>query len=116
MTALDCPTCITFESWEAFVEIRRRKGSRAPLTEYAAKLVIKKLIDADRQGYDAQHMIDEAIENGWTTVWVTQRPPNVNNSAQETVMFLDSQKQTAEQRAAAEEARKRVMSGIRKVS
>ena len=79
-------------------------------------LEIKKIIEADRQGYDAQHMIDEAIENGWTTVWVTQRTPKVNRAAQETVMFLDSQKQTAEQRAAAEEARKRVMFGIRKVS
>ena len=88
MTELDCPTCITFESWEAFVEIRRRKGSRAPLTEYAAKLVIKKLIDAYRQVYDAEHMINDAIESGVTTVWVTLRTPKVNRTAQETGMLL----------------------------
>ena len=116
MQPLEVPTCITFDSWEAFVEIRRRKGSRAPLTDYAAKLVVKKLIDADRQGYDAQHMIDEAIESGWTTVWVTARTPKINKAAQETARYLASQQQTAEQRAASEEARKRAMQGIRRVS
>lgn len=111
-----CPTCITEESWEAFIELRRRKGQRAPLTEYAAKMVIKKLIEADRQGYDAQHMIDEAIESGWTTVWISARTPKVSKAAQETKKLLDSQRMTAEQRAASEEARRRVMSAVKRVA
>lgn len=111
-----CPTCITEESWEAFIELRRRKGQRAPLTDYAAKMVIKKLIEADRQGFDAQHMIDEAIENGWTTVWVTARTPKVNRAAQETQRLLDKQRMTPEEKAASEAARLRVMAAVKRVA
>lgn len=116
MHNLQVPTCISEESWEAFVEVRRRKGTRAPLTDYAAKMVCKKLIDADRQGYDAQHMMDEAIENGWTTVWVTVRTPKVNRAAEQTQSLLKSMGMTAAEKAASDEARKRVMSAIRRVA
>lgn len=114
MNALEIPTCISAESWEAFVELRRRKGQRAPLTEYAAKMVIRKLVDADRQGFDAQWMIDEAIEKGWTTVYIGPNTPKVNRAAKQTQEYLDSLQQTPEQRAASEEARRRVMAAVRR--
>ena len=116
MDNLLAPTCVTEESWEAFIELRRRKGQRAPLTEYAARMVIRRLMEAYQQGYDAQHMIDEAIEKGWTTVYAGPNTPKASRSAKETKEMLDSMKQTPEQRAASEEARRRVMAGIRRVT
>ncbi len=109
----DYPTCVTLESWEAFIELRRRKGQRAPLTEYAAKMVIRRLLDADLQGYDAQHMIDEAIEKGWTTVYIGAQTPKISRSAQQTEAYLASLRQTPEQRAASEAARQKAMSAIK---
>ncbi len=109
----DYPTCVTLESWEAFVELRRRKGQRAPLTEYAAKMVIRRLIEADLQGYDAQHMIDEAIEKGWTTVYIGTHTPRQSRAANKTANYLQSLKQTPEQRAASEAARQKAMASIR---
>lgn len=111
------PTCISPESWTAFVEVRRKKGSRAPLTEYGASLVAKKLIEADRSGYDAQYMLDQAIEHGWTSVYVRpDTPRKVSKAADETRAMLDSRKLTDEQRAASNEARLRAMASIRRVS
>lgn len=116
MNSLEIPTCISEESWSDFIEVRRAKGTRAPWTQGAAKRVIHKLMEADKAGFDAQYMIDEAIEKGWSTVYVGNYTPRVNRQAKETAQYLASREQTAEQRAASEEARRRVMSAIKRVS
>ena len=113
MTELEIPTCVSLESWAAFVEVRRRKGTRAPLTDYAAKLVAAKLLDADRHGYDAQYMLDQAIEHGWTSVYVRPDTPKVSRAAEQTRAALDAARLTPEQRARSDEARRRVMAAVR---
>ena len=113
MNPLIAPTNISPESWEAFIEVRRRKGQRAPLTDYAVKLIAKKLIDAERAGFDPQFMMDEAIERGWTSVFVTASTPKISRQAEQTKRLLDSQKQTEEERERANQARIRVMAALR---
>lgn len=89
MNELEIPTCITAESWADFVEVRRAKGKRAPWTKGAAKRVAAKLIEADRQGYDAQYMIDQAIERGWTSVFVGDDTPRRDLAAKNTSEYLE---------------------------
>ena len=113
MNPLIAPTNISPESWEAFIEVRRRKGQRAPLTDYAVKLITKKLIEAEQQGYDPQFMMDEAIEKGWTSVYVTASTPTASRAADVTRRMLDQQTQTAEERERANQARIRVMAALR---
>lgn len=91
MNELEVPTCISLESWEAYVEVRKRKGQRAPLTDYAAKLIWKDLLEADRQGYDAQHMLDKSIKNGWTGVFIGADTPRKNRAIEETRQHLERQ-------------------------
>ncbi len=50
-------------------------GKSVPFTDYAAKLIIAKLELADSQGYDANAILDEAIEKGWRSVFWNDRTP-----------------------------------------
>lgn len=89
MNELEIPTCISLESWEAYVEMRRKKGQRAPLTDYAARLIWAELLKADKQGYDAQAMLDKSIMNGWTGVFIGPDTPKRSRAAETTRRMLD---------------------------
>ena len=51
------------ETWEEF-RIHRKKIKK-PMTEYAEKLMIKKLTRFQSQGHDPNQLLQETIMNGW---------------------------------------------------
>lgn len=69
------PDYIDPEAWGGFCEMRKLKGSRAPFTEYAKKLILRKLEDFYRQGYDPNHILETAVERGWSGVFLTNDTP-----------------------------------------
>lgn len=69
----DLPDWIPAEAWAEFVKMR--KQIKKPLTEYAAKLVVKKLGELARAGHDPQAVLDQSIMNCWQGIFeVKDRP------------------------------------------
>ncbi len=60
------PEWIPRESWDGFVESRKKQK---PLTDRAKHLIIKKLIDLRVRGHDPGVLLDEAVEKGWMSVY-----------------------------------------------
>ena len=69
---IDPPDFVSEEIWNAFVE--HRKQIKAPLTDYAAKLIFNKLEKANAKGVDPEEMLKKSIESGWKGVF----EPNAN--------------------------------------
>ena len=67
MTAL--PAYIDPELWEAFCDMRKQMGKRAPFTDYAKVLVIKQLMKFHAEGYDANNSLENSITRGWRGVF-----------------------------------------------
>ena len=64
------PDWIKPEIWEEFKEHRKLLGKNKILNHLSTKKIINKLIGFKEQGYDPNEIIDAAIENGWTSVFV----------------------------------------------
>lgn len=88
MLRIEVPGFIKPETWAAFVELRRLKGSRAPLTEFAAKRIIGRLIEFDAQGYDADDVLATSVERGWCGVFLTAETPKRNPEVARTASYL----------------------------
>jgi len=71
---IDAPDFVAEEVWNAFVE--HRKQIKAPLTDYAAKLIFNKLEKAKNKGFDPEEMLKRSIESGWKGVF----EPSGNNA------------------------------------
>lgn len=80
---MEAPGWLDPETWCAFVEMRRLKGTRAPFTDFAAKRVIHKLVEFYSQGYDANYILAEAAERGWSSVFLTSDTPRRQQTEQE---------------------------------
>lgn len=63
------PPFIDPELWEAFCDMRRTMGKRAPFTDYAQKLIINQLVKFDASGYDANNSLEQSIMRGWRGVF-----------------------------------------------
>jgi hypothetical protein len=46
-----------------------RKRKRAPVTDYAAGLILKKLDDFKNQGINPNDILNQSIENTWTGIF-----------------------------------------------
>ncbi len=122
LKGIDVLNWIDPESWQAFIEMRKR--IKAPLTAYAEKLVIRELVKLKSAGHDPQACLDQSIMLGWRDVFpvrkkdlqIQQGSESASKAAEETRVWLESQRQTPEQRAASEDARRRVMSSIKRVA
>lgn len=68
------PDGIDPELWAAFVEMRKQMGKRAPFTQYAQHLVLKKLENFRDWGYDPNDSLRESIERGWRGVFPQGEP------------------------------------------
>jgi phage replication O-like protein O len=68
------PTWIFDENWKAFVEMRKKK--KAPLTEYAIKLICKKLEQFKNNGENPNDILDQSILNSWTDVYTLKKYKN----------------------------------------
>lgn len=74
------PAWLDVDTWEAFVEMRKAKGKRAPFTEKARQMLLKKLQTFRAQGYDANACLEESVMNGWSGVF----PPKLSTANQKT--------------------------------
>jgi len=63
------------EAWSAFCEMRRLKGNRAPFTQRAEQMILNRLEEFHRQGYDTAWILEDAVINGWSGVFVNNRTP-----------------------------------------
>lgn len=107
MTAL--PAWIDKEAWEGFVQMRRT--IKKPLTDRAEKLLLKKLYEFKEKGHDPNASLDESTFANWQDVYPPkgQAVPNMNR----TPMTNIGPRMTAEEKAAADEARHAVMAKLR---
>lgn len=56
------------EAWQEFKKMRRAK--KAPMTEYAEKLMLKRLQEmVTQQGQSAQAVLDQSIIHNWTNIY-----------------------------------------------
>jgi len=70
---LNClPAYIDSELWEEFWAMRKKMGSRAPVTEFAKKLVLKELMKFHQEGYDPNNSLENSIMKGWRGVFQGQ--------------------------------------------
>ena len=61
------PDWIPFETWNAFLEMRKR--IKKPATEFAKKLIVGKLEKFKSQGQDIVAILEKSITSGWQDVF-----------------------------------------------
>lgn len=66
MTAL--PSWIPQETWDAFVEMRR-KTLKKPPTDFALNLILRELFKLRDQGHDPLACLEQSIVNAWADVY-----------------------------------------------
>lgn len=85
------PDWIDPDSWQAFKDMR--KLIKAPLTDYAAKLILRELVKLKGAGEDPQACLDQSTRNGWRDVF-RHRDKDLGKrhvSADETSAYLAEQ-------------------------
>lgn len=103
------PDWLDKEAWQAFCEMRKKKGQRAPLTELAAKRIIFELDRMRAQGQDTKAVLWRSVMNGWSGVWphestkIQEPPKNVRNHEPTAALFADMDR--AKEAASRPEAR-----------
>ena len=75
---VEIPEWVPAEQWQAFVEMRRAKGKRAPFTVAAAKGIVEELGKLREQGQDPEAVLAQSVVNGWSGVFPVK---GVNGSA-----------------------------------
>lgn len=102
---------VTPESWAAFVEMRRR--SKAPLTPYAEKLIVRELVKLKTAGHDPQTCLDQSIMLGWRDVF----PPRDKglNDARRVDTWEPTRPMTEQERAASAAAKRAALGAVRVV-
>jgi hypothetical protein len=63
------PAYIDSELWDAFWDMRKKMGTRAPITDYGKKLILKELMKFHAEGYDANNSLEQSIMKGWRGVF-----------------------------------------------
>jgi hypothetical protein len=49
--------------------MRKKMGTRAPVTEFAKRLILKELMKFHAEGYDANNSLEQSIMKGWRGVF-----------------------------------------------
>jgi hypothetical protein len=55
------------ELWEAYRDMRKKK--RAPMTDKAREIIIRKLVAWEKQGHDVNAILEKSISSNWTDVF-----------------------------------------------
>ena len=63
----ELPNFIPAEAWNEYLAMR--KQIKKPATEYAQKLLIKKLLKMFNDGDDLEVVLENSIVNNWTDVY-----------------------------------------------
>lgn len=111
------PSWIDPELWAEYVA--QRKKDKKEMSPRSALGRIKRLYELKEAGHDPNQAIEEALNYHWLDFYVPkdkqiERAPQ--SAAAETKRYIESQRMTPEERAKSEEARRRVMAGIRRVA
>lgn len=61
------PGWLPLEAWEAFLAMRIK--IKKPATEYAQKLLLKKLAEFMAAGFSAQDVLEQSITSGWQDLY-----------------------------------------------
>jgi len=67
------PDWIEKETWDAFVQMRKRIGK--PATDYAKKLIVDKLIKFKSNGQDIKAVLEKSITSSWQDVFEIKNNP-----------------------------------------
>lgn len=111
---MELPDWIDKEAWAGFVEMRRSMR-KVPFTSRAMSMILRDLEEIRNKGHCPNAALDQSTLMGWRSVWPAkakqiERAPVT--AADETKAYIAAQRMTPEERAASEEARKRVMAKI----
>lgn len=60
------PDWLPKDAWDAYIAMRKSMGKKYVATEYAQKLLIKKLEGWRNEGQDVEEIINQSIERSWT--------------------------------------------------
>ena len=82
------PSWLDSDAWDAFIEVRRKKGHHAPLTDTAKKRILLKLARAHADGYDSTEILWQTVESGWSSVYVNERSPRRSAAPESTNEYL----------------------------
>jgi hypothetical protein len=63
------PSWINKEAWDAFVEMRKAKGKRAPWTNGARDGIIRQLDRLRSAGNNPDEVLWQSVRNGWSDVY-----------------------------------------------
>jgi hypothetical protein len=75
-SSVEIPDWMPGPQWDAFVEMRRAKGSRAPFTVAAAKGIIADLTRFRAAGHDPAKVLQASINSGWSAVFEPKTAPS----------------------------------------
>lgn len=73
------PEWIEKDSWNGFVEFRKKKG---PFTDRAKTMMINKLDKLRQEGNDPSKVLDQSVFKGWTDVYAL-KPEEINQTIPE---------------------------------
>jgi hypothetical protein len=112
------PDYIDPEAWAGFVEMRQAMR-KVPFTARAQQMILRDLAEIRAKGHCPNAALDQSVVMGWRGVWpakdrVIERAPQ--SAAETTRKQAESWRLTEAERVASEEARKAVMSRIRRVA
>lgn len=69
---MDLPEWIPKEEWEAYLAMRKQMGKKHQATEYAKKLLVKRLDEFRTQGMDVKKILEQSIMRSWVGVFPVQ--------------------------------------------
>lgn len=74
------PDWIEQETWDAFIQMRKRIGK--PPTDYALKLILDKLAKYRAKGQDAKQILEKSITSGWQDVFEIKPDKDLSKTGQ----------------------------------
>jgi len=80
MIAEELPDWLDKEAWEAFIDMRKRKGKSYPFTPLAQKRILQKLAVFHALGQNTSDIIWKSHDRGWSDVFAQPviAPPTIN--------------------------------------
>lgn len=66
------PDWIPLEAWEEYLSMRKKMGKKHAATDYAQKLLIKRLDEFRNQGMSVQGILEQSIMRSWVGVFPLQ--------------------------------------------
>lgn len=80
----DVPTWIDREAWDGFVDMRqvmhKESRGRIPWTQRAQTIALRDLSRWHEEGYDCNHILDEAVLKGWRGLFINERTPKLRDT------------------------------------